>query len=234
MNALAPRIARWLPLATAVAIQGLPSAGAATGGEEAWRIVRQVDGVEVARREGARPHFRGTTVVDASLPRVLAVLRDVPRHVEWQSRCVEARVLERESDRIAILYSRMAGSWPVSDRAVVLRSETHVDGPDAVIIDVHDVDSPLAPDRDGAVRIELEGRYALRALDPQRTRVEYLMRVDLGGAVPRWLAGFVAEDMPLDTLTGLRRQVAATEGTYDAFVNAWSGAVARGAIPPLR
>jgi hypothetical protein len=234
MHAIRLRIGLWLALAAAASILGLPPAEAPAEEEAGWRIVREVDGVEVARREGDRPQFRGTTVIDASLPQVLAVLRDVPRHVEWQSRCVEARVLARESDRIALLYNRMAGSWPVSDRAAVLRSETHVDGPDAVRIEVHDADSPLAPERDGAVRIQLEGRYALQALDPRRTRVEYRMRVDLGGAVPGWLAGFVAEDMPLDTLRGLRRQVAATDGAYDAFVNAWSGAVARGAIPPLR
>jgi len=234
MNALVPRIARWLALATVVSFLGLPPACAANEQEEGWRTVREADGVVVARLKDDRPHFRGTTVIDASLPHVLAVLRDVPRHVEWQSRCVEARVLARESDRVALLYNRMAASWPVSDRAGVLRSETTVDGPDAVRIEVRDVDTPLAPDLDGAVRIQLEGHYALQALDPHRTRVEYRMRVDLGGAVPRWLSGVVAEDMPLETLKGLRRQVAATDGVYDAFVNAWSGSVARGAIPPLR
>lgn len=234
MNAPKPRVARWLALAIVVSILGLPSADAATDEEEGWQTVREVDGVEVARREGGGPDFRGTTVLDASLPHVLAVLRDVPRHVEWRSRCVESRVLARRSDRIALLYNRMAGSWPLSDRDAVLRSETHVDGPDAVRIEVHGVDSPLAPDPDGAVRIDLEGRYALQALDPRRTRVEYRMRIDLGGAVPGWLARFVAEDMPLATLTGLRRQVAKTSGVYDAFVRAWSGAVARGEIPSLR
>ena len=233
MNVPKPWIARWLVLATVVSTLGLPSADAATE-EEGWQIVREVDGVEVARREGDGPDFRATTVLDASLPHVLAVLRDVPRHVEWRSRCVESRVLARQSDRIALLYNRMAGSWPVSDRDVVLRSETHVDGPDAVRIEVHDVDSPLAPDPDGAVRIELGGRYALQALDPRRTRVEYRMRIDMGGAVPGWLARFTAEDMPLATLTGLRRQVANTGGVYDAFVRAWSGAVAHGEIPSLR
>jgi hypothetical protein len=234
MNASKPWIARWLALATVVSTLGLPSANAATDEEEGWQTVREVDGVEVARRGGGGLEFRATTVLDASLPHVLAVLRDVPRHVEWQSRCVESRVLARESDRIALLYNRMAGSWPVSDRDAVLRSETHVDGTDAVRIEVNDVDSPLAPDSDGAVRIEVGGRYALRALDPRRTRVEYRMRVDLGGAVPDWLARFSAENMPLNTLTGLRRQVAETGGVYDGFVGAWSAAVARGEIPPLR
>ena len=234
MNTPRPWIAKWLALATVLSTLGLASAKAASDEEEGWRTVREVDGVEVARREGGVPDFRGTTVLDASLPQVLAVLRDVPRHVEWRSRCVESRVLAIQSDRVALLYSRTAGAWPISDRDVVFRSETQVDGPDAVRIETHNVDSPLAPDPDGAVRIELEGGFALQALDQHRTRVEYRMRVDLGGAVPGWIARFAAEDMPLATLTGLRRQVAKTGGVYDAFVRAWSEAVARGEIPPLR
>jgi hypothetical protein len=234
LNGPKPWIARGLALASVVSALGLASLGAAAGDEEGWKTVREVDGVEVARREGDGADFRSTAVLDASLPQVLAVLRDVPRHVEWRSRCVESRVLARESDRVALLYNRIAGSWPVSDRDAVLRSETHVDGPDAVRIEIRDVDSPLAPDPDGAVRIELGGRYTLRALDPHHTRVEYRMRIDLGGSVPGWLARFAAEDMPLATLTGLRRQVAKTDGSYDAFVSAWGEAVARGEIPSLR
>jgi hypothetical protein len=233
MNAPKPWIARWLAVAAVVSIPGLPPTDAATD-QEGWRIVREVDGIEVARREGDGAAFRATTVIDATLPHVLAVLRDVPRHVEWRSRCVESRVLERQSDRIALLYNRMAGSWPLSDRDAVLRSETHIDGPDAVRIEARNVDSPLAPDPDGAVRIELAGRYALRALDPRRTRVEYRMRVDLGGTVPGWIARFTVEDMPLATLAGLRRQVAKTGDVYGGFIGAWREAVARGEIPPLR
>lgn len=210
----------------------LAAAVAAADDPRAWRVVREEDGVELARRASDPPSFRGITVIDASLPRVLAVLRDVSRHVEWRSRCVESRILARESPRVALLYNRIAGSWPVADRDAVLRSETHVDGPDAAHIDLRAVDSPLAPARDGAVRMpRLEGRYALRALAPERTRVEYRMQLDLGGVVPGWLARFATEDMPVRTLAGLRRQVEATQGAYAAFVRAWPEAAARGEIP---
>jgi hypothetical protein len=170
-------------------------------------------------------------VLEASLPHVLAVLRDVPRHVEWRSRCVESRILRIESRNVAILYNRIAGRWPIADRDAVLRSETRVDGPDAARIELRAADSPEAPDPRGAVRMPLEGVYELRSEGPERTRVDYRMQIELGGYVPRWLASFATEDMPVATLEGLRRQVAATRGAYDDFVRAWPEAAARGELP---
>lgn len=197
-----------------------------------WRVVRKADDIQLARDDADPAAFRAVAVLEAGLPHVLAVLRDVPRHVEWRNRCLESRVLERESPHVAVLYNRIDGLWPVADRDVVLRSETRVDGPAAAHIDLHAVDSALAPGPNGAVRMpRLDGRYALRALGPARTRVEYRMKLDLGGAVPGWIARYVIEDMPLATLAGLRRQVAATQGAYAGFVRAWPEASARGAIP---
>lgn len=210
--------------------------GATDGEREGWTTVREEDGIVLSRRdaEGAS-EFRAVATVEAPLARVIAVLSDVPRHVEWRSRLAEARVLERPSERVAILYNRIHGAWPVSDRDVVVRSETHVEGPDAVRIELRAVESPLAPEREGVVRVPLlEGRYALAALGPERTRVEYGMRMELGGSVPGWLGRFAAEDMPLATLSGLRRQVEQTEDTYAAFVRAWPAAASRGEIPSLR
>jgi len=215
---------------------GRAGADAATDADSTtdWRLVREEDGVALSRRDGDLPTFRGVTVVDESLPQVLAVLRDVPRHVEWRSGCVEARVLGRESPSVAILYNRVEGTWPAADRDAVMRSETRVAGPDAARIDVRAIDSPLAPERDGAVRMPvLVGSYALRALGPERTRVEYRMRLSLGGSVPGWLARYAAEDMPIATLGGLRRQARQTRGTYAAFVSAWPEASARGELPRL-
>lgn len=217
-----------------VADLAIVTAAGAEGGER-WRVVRETDGIELSRREDDATAFRAVAVVEASLPQVLAVLRDVPRHVEWRSRCVESRVLSRESPKVAILYNRIDGIWPIADRDVVIRSVTRVDGPDAARIDLHVADSPLAPDPDGAVRMpQLDGSYALRAEGPARTRVEYRMKLSLGGAVPAWITRFASEDMPIATLTGLRRQVAKMQGAYDAFVRAWPQAAAQGEIPATR
>ena len=50
------------------------------------------------------------------------------------------------------------------------------------------------------------------------TRVEYQIDVDLGGRVPGFIARYVSEEMPLNTVRGLRAQVAKTRGQYDAFI----------------
>lgn len=211
-------------------VAALPLLAVADSGGE-WHLVRDEDGIQLSRRSGERPTFRAVAVLEASLPHVLAVIRDVPRHVEWRSRCVESRILSVESRKVATLYNRIEGSWPVAHRDAVLRSETRVAGPEAASIQLRSVESPEAPDPDGAVRMRLEGAYELRSEGPERTRVDYRMQIELGGYVPRWLASFATEDMPVATLEGLRRQVAATRGAYDEFVRAWPEAAVRGELP---
>ena len=67
----------------------------------------------------------------------------------------------------------------------------------------------------------LEGHYALEALGAQRTRVEYQVDIDAGGALPSWLARRTTRDDPLQTLRKLRDRVAETRGRYADFVRRW-------------
>ena len=63
--------------------------------------------------------------------------------------------------------------------------------------------------------------HILEAIGPRRTRVDYQMRIDIGGSVPRFIANYVTQDMPIATLSSLRRQVDRTAGEYGEFVAAW-------------
>ena len=192
----------------------------------AWELVREEAGVAVSRRangDGALPSFRGVTEIDAPLPHVLAVLSDTTRHTEWRSRCMESRVLDRPGETSVLLYSRNRGAWPIADRDVVVLAEQVVEaGGERVRIAMTSVDSRLAPPPRGAVRMPLlEGVYQLEALGPRRTRVDYQMRVDVGGRIPRFVANYATQDMPIATLSGLRRQVGSTGADYRDFVAGW-------------
>ncbi len=65
----------------------------------------------------------------------------------------------------------------------------------------------------------LRGHYVLKILDYNKTRVEYQIDADPGGMLPDWLIESASKDIPLNTLTGLKKRVAQTRkaGTYKEF-----------------
>ena len=193
---------------------------------EDWTTLVERDGVTVSRPtdvSGTAVPSRGVTVVEAPFFDVLAVIQDVPRHVEWRPRCVESRNVPQPGGGAPLVYSRSAGYWPVADRDSLVRSTlSSVAWGRAARVGFDSVESMRAPPVDGVVRTPfVAGYYALESLGPERTRVAYQLGIDIGGYVPAFVMRFVSEDMPIDTLVNLRAQVAKTRGEYRELVVRW-------------
>lgn len=188
-----------------------------------WRHLTTKDGIEVSEREvpgRAFPIFRGVGTVEANLYDVFAVLSDVDRYTEWMHKCVDAREVRRESEMVRYSYNRTGAPWPVSDRDVVLRSETVVIDPGRKVhVGFGSVEEESVGPVKGVVRMRrLEGHYKLEALGPERTRVEYQVDADPAGRLPAWLVKRTTRDLPLHTLIKLRRQVTKTRGQYGELI----------------
>lgn len=207
----------WLALLAALAT---PPASAGD-----WKPVTNERGIEVSEREvpgRSLPIFRGIGIVEADPLEILAVIRDAPRHTEWMHDCVESRLLRTQGD-VAFLYNRTDAPWPVWDRDVVLRSETLVIEPrvelEIRVASLADEQQGPVP---GVVRMpRLEGHYRLLLVEPGRTRVEYQIDADPGGALPDWIARRATRDLPLETIAKLREQVARTRGSYAELIQRW-------------
>jgi len=220
MNAPKP----WIALATVVSILGLASARAATDEEDGWKTVREDAGIVVSQwtaPERRLPRFRAVATIPATPLEILAVIGDAERHTEWRDRCSDSRILAQNADGSRILYNRNDGSWPVSDRDVVIESESSIrDDGRKIEVRFRSIESPLMPPQRGVVRMpSLLGHYRLESLGSEGTRVEYQIDVDLGGRVPRFAARYASEEMPLNTVRGLRAQVEKTRGQYDEFIS---------------
>lgn len=213
-----------------------PARGAWADDEVGWKIIAQENGVVVWNRlEPGRevPVFKGIGTVEAGLFEVLAVLDDVPRHTEWMANCMQSRILKQVNDFDRVLYNRTHAPWPVSDRDVVLNCT--VDGTMSkreVFCPFTSFASPLQGQVDGVVRMpRLRGHYRLYGIDDKHTRVTYQIDVDPGGHLPDWVVELTSKKLPLDTIVGLRRQVAKTRGRYSAFLQKYDPAHG-GTIPP--
>jgi hypothetical protein len=192
-----------------------------------WQPLLTQDGVSVEERNApgrTLPELRATVEIDAGIFEVLAVISDVPHQKEWMHDCEESRLIREEPGDVSLVYNRTGAPWPVSDRDVVLRTETKLVEPGQhVLVSFANVEDPSTPPIGGIVRMpRLIGSYDLVAIGPARTRVSYQIDIDPGGSLPAFAVTRTTRDTPLHTLLGLRAQIGTTRGHYTDFVSAWS------------
>lgn len=217
----------------------LPLSGQAHAGS-GWTHVTTEDGIQVSMRDvpgRGFPTFRGRGVVQVHIFQVVAVISDVGRHPEWMYRCSKAKLLRKVDEMTRIIYGRTDAPWPVADRDAVFHSKALVNpGKREVLLRFRAVKSERMGEVKGVVRMQsLRGHYRLRALDTQRTYVEYQVDADPGGMIPTWLAKIATKRLPLYTIQNLRKQVRKTSGWYHKRIRRWLamyypvGLAARGA-----
>lgn len=148
--------------------------------------------------------FKGQIEVPYNMLTVLAVFADVERFPEWVFQCDQARLLPEIGFDIA--YVHIAGIWPVDARDVVARTSLSQD-PDTLAISVHSVAAQnLYPEQKKTVRIPaFDSSFIMEPLNDGWTRITFESFVDPGGAIPAWLANFVAVRAPRDSLEGMRK-----------------------------
>jgi hypothetical protein len=195
--------------------------------ESRWQPLVTQDGVSVEERSSpdrVLPELRATAEIDAGIFEVLAVIADVPRQIEWMHDCAESRRVRRVGSDASLIYNRTRARWPVSDRDVVVHSQTTLlEAMRHVAVRFANTTDPGTPPVDGVVRMpRLVGGYELVSLSPTTTRVMYTIDLEPGGSLPAWAAVRTARVTPLKTLLGLRRQVEATRGKYTEFVASWT------------
>lgn len=193
-----------------------------------WEKVNEEDGVTVFRQDVAErdlPTFRGQATFNANIYVILAILSDVERHPEWQHACKHARILKKYDEFHYLYYNRINSPWPVTDRDVVLDTRVHIK-PErhTVVITLNRTTSSLMPEVEDVVRMpRLKGAFRLKALDAERTFVQYDVDADPGGALPDFVVKMASEDIPLNTLRNLRARATSPgmSGQYKAFIQRW-------------
>lgn len=185
-------------------------AGETDGG--GWRQVSEEKGIVGYARPNARcriDEIKAVGIVEAPLPVVEAVIRDIPASRDYLFRCKEAYRAdipgERNTADTYVTYCLTDMPLPVSDRDMVARVSWTID-PATGALAVHGEgiksDYRQAP---GVVRMPLVvADYTLVPRGPSRTEVTYQSIADPGGNLPAWVVQLFARNLGVKTIEGLR------------------------------
>lgn len=197
----------------AIGEQATPSAD--TNG--AWELVAEDDGFVTKRMavEGSPiMAFRGETVVDVPLSKILTVFLDSERRKDWVDRFDATQDVEVVSDLDRVYWIRFELPFPLSDRDYLLRATGDMDPDNRVFVaNIRSVNHPNRGEDDCCVRAEaFRTYYRFQALPGEnKTKIEVEVHTDPKGMLPGWLVNMVQEDWPQKTLLSLAREAGKDE-----------------------
>jgi hypothetical protein len=196
-------------------------------GEASWKATGKEQSIALSTREepgSALPSFRGETTLRGALLHVLAVVLDDVRSPEWAS-VDAASVLRKIDARTHIVYSLTEMTWPVRDRDLVMKRTVQTVRPELeYLVSLRCIpgERPVVQD---TIRIaRCSSSFRLRKVDATHTSVDYRVHAEPGGSNPDWIVRMASKDIPVETLTGLQRQLDKTKRDYADVMRAWAAA----------
>lgn len=175
-----------------------------------WQIVDNSDGVEVALREEPDrdlPTMRGRGVLRGDIDRLVAVIIDPDQATEWAEGASKVTMIAREEKR-AVIHTYIDIAWPVWDRDLVTSGTLRTIEPGKEYVLANEAVDGIVPEEEGVIRMKKAfTQFHLKKQGPNQVWVEYLVNVDPGGSLPKWLVRWTQKSVPAETLKNLQRQL---------------------------
>ena len=176
----------------------------------AWEQIDEGDGIRVYKKDIPNSDlvaFRGDSLIDAPIEKVLWVLGDNKYRTEWVDRLKFSKILEQKGPYEYIVYQHFGLPFPASDRDYVYRGKAVKAGVGKVVLLLESVEHPKAPETVGVRARLVRSRYELIAKGKDQTIVIVEIQTDPKGWIPSWLVNMIQKSWPRKTLTALKKQV---------------------------
>jgi hypothetical protein len=179
-----------------------------------WQFIEDNKGIAIYQTEIPGTKLvgaRGEAIIFAPINRILFVLSDIDRSMEWVDGLKTSKILEKNGILETVVYQEFGLPWPVSNRDFVFRGVARKDEQGRVVIEIKSEDHPLAPKTTGVRGELIESKYVLTPLGPSKTKLEVEIVCDPKGMIPTWLVNLIQKSWPRKTLTALMRQLEKTD-----------------------
>ena len=175
-----------------------------------WVKINEEEGVSVYEKNVTGSNlvaFKGVTVFDDPIEKILWVLKDVEHRKDWIQWFLKGDTLEKRGPFQQVIYQAIDSPWPVSDRDMVFLSTASKRPNGNIQIDMKSIEFEGAPKTVG-VRIQLNfSKYVFRPLKDGKTEVTLEIHTDPKGWIPKWLVNIVQRKYPIKLFVALKKQV---------------------------
>ncbi len=175
-----------------------------------WQKIDDDNGVQVYSKElpnSPLVAFRGETVMNAPVEKLLWVLADNTHRTAWVDRLEKSVVLESNGPYDYTVYQHFSLPFPISDRDYVYRGRAKRGKGGSVVLEMQSVEHPQAPPTVGVRAHLIRSRYELIPLQDGKTRVIVEVHTDPKGSIPNWLVNLIQESWPMKTLLAMQQEV---------------------------
>lgn len=180
--------------------------------QPAWELTKDNDGIRVytrAEKGSAYKSFKAVAKMEAPAKDIVEVLRDADRYADWYGFTKTAKLLMREND-VQYHYVETIFPWPYQNRDLVCKMWEEKREYRTIILRVVGVPDFLPPVTDVVRMKKAKGHITLTAVTDNETEVVYEFHSEPGDNIPPWLANRSISELPLKTLSGLRKVVSGT------------------------
>lgn len=183
-----------------------------------WEEVSNKEGITVFRPKDF-DHSSGLVPIKfkakiySKIEKVLSVLADEKRKLEWLPKLKKIELLEKKSIQDFTVYYRYDAPWPFKDRDFVIKNLGTFDEEKYIVsVDLLSTTHPLKKEKSDAVRAStIDGYSLIKKGENGTTVVEMALLTDFGGMIPKFIVNIVQKSWPYKFMKHLRLQLKKTD-----------------------
>jgi len=181
-----------------------------------WELVKSEENIQVFVRKKEGSKFKEVKIkglINCKMSELVMALEDVEAQKDWVNSTIDARYISKDQADHFYFYISTDFPYPVKDRDVAIEYKRQQDPNTRIVtIDYLGV-ADKEPEHNKFVRIpDFKAQYILKPLANGQIDVEYYLRADVGGSIPKWIVNMAITKGPLDTIESLFNLI--TSGHY--------------------
>ena|ERR1035438_2037089 len=176
--------------------------------QQDWRLTKENNGIKVFMASSKRSKFKSIRVqcvFDGTIPKLINIIKNVSKHIDWVYKTKEAYILKQISRSEFIYYSEFIMPWPISNRDGAFDLSLNYDTANNVLRINSFAEPNFIAIKAGLVRIPYSKASWNVTEFKNRLIIDYIFEVDPGGSLPAWLVNLFADDGPYESFQKLAR-----------------------------